>query len=99
MSKEKLGEPEYLIEVNDSKIGMRGFLVIDNTTLGPGKGGFRMTPDVSLEEVRRLARAMTYKTAVAGIPFGGAKGGIVWPWGKTKSALKKLFVQSFAKAL
>ena len=56
-----------------------GYLVIDNTALGPGKGGIRMTPHVTEEEVFRLARTMTWKNSLAGIPFGGAKGGIVWP--------------------
>ena len=89
--------PEYTVEVFDPKIGMKGFLVIHSTVLGPGKGGFRMTKDVSREEVTRLARTMTLKTALADLPFGGAKGGIVWPGGNDKK--KKEFVQSFARAL
>ena len=68
--------PEKILEVYDPKSGMRGFLVIDNTKLGPGKGGIRMTPDVSREEVFGLARAMTFKNALADLPFGGAKSGI-----------------------
>lgn len=89
--------PEYVVKVYDPKIGMEGFLVIDNTVLGPGKGGIRMTAGVTEEEVRRLARAMTWKNALAGIPFGGAKAGIVWPGGDEK--LKKAFIQSFAKKI
>lgn len=89
--------PEYVIEVYDPKIRMRGFLVIDNTALGVGKGGIRMTPGVTLGEVFRLARTMTWKNALAGIPFGGAKGGIVWPGGP--SSLKKKFVQSYTQKL
>src|SRR3989344_2362742 len=89
--------PEYIITVQDSKIGMRGFLVIDNTVLGPGKGGIRMTPNVTAEEVFRLARTMTWKNALAGIPFGGAKAGIVWTGGS--DALKKTFITSFARAI
>ncbi len=89
--------PEQIIEVHDPKIGMHGFLVIDNTAKGPGKGGFRMTPTVNLDEVKRLARTMTWKNAIADIPFGGAKGGIVWSGGS--EALKKEYVQSFARAL
>ncbi len=71
--------PEYVIEVYDPSLNMRGFLVIDSTFLGPGKGGLRMAPDVTLKEVFRLARAMTWKNALAGLPFGGAKAGIIWP--------------------
>jgi glutamate dehydrogenase (NAD(P)+) len=89
--------PEYVVRVYDPKLGMTGYLVIDNTALGPGKGGFRMTPSVTEEEIRRLARTMTLKNAAAGLPFGGAKGGIVWPGGPDE--LKKKFVQSFARAL
>ncbi len=69
--------PEKIIEVYDPKTGLYGFTVIDNTTLGPGKGGIRMTPTVTIEEVFRLARTMTWKNAMADIPFGGAKSGIV----------------------
>ncbi len=94
--KDDLG-PEYVIRVYDSKIGMEGFLVIDNTVLGPGKGGFRMTPNVTEEEVFRLARTMTLKNALADLPFGGAKAGIVWKGGDDE--LKKKFVQSFAKKI
>ncbi|MEK7503663.1 MAG: Glu/Leu/Phe/Val dehydrogenase [Patescibacteria group bacterium] len=89
--------PEYILKVSDPKIGMEGFLVIDSTVLGPGKGGIRMTPDVTLEEVARLARIMTFKNALADIPFGGAKGGIKWPGGSDE--LKKEFVQSYARAI
>ena len=64
------------------KIGMEGFLVIDNTVLGPGKGGIRMTPGVTQKKtVYRLAPTMTWKNALAGIPLGGAKSGIVWNGG------------------
>ncbi|MFH1257655.1 MAG: Glu/Leu/Phe/Val dehydrogenase, partial [Candidatus Micrarchaeota archaeon] len=49
---------------------------IDNTARGPGKGGIRLVPDVTVQEVYRLARAMTWKNALADIPFGGAKAGI-----------------------
>jgi len=93
---DKIG-PQYLLEVNDPKIKMKGFLVIDNLAFGPGKGGIRMTSNVTIEEVARLARAMTLKNALAGLPFGGAKAGIVWPGGSDD--LKKQFVQSFAKAI
>jgi len=90
-------DPEIVVRVYDPKSGMRGFLVIDNTTLGPGKGGIRMTPDVTEEEVARLASTMTFKNALADIPFGGAKAGIVWPGGTNE--LKKQYIQSFARAI
>jgi len=89
--------PEYVIRVYDPKIGMTGFLVIDNTALGPGKGGVRMTSNITEEEVFRLARTMTWKNALAGIPFGGAKAGIIWPGGSSR--LKQAYIQSFARAI
>jgi glutamate dehydrogenase/leucine dehydrogenase len=90
--------PEYVLEVYDPKIGMKGFLVIDNTDRGPGKGGIRMTPNVTVQEVARLARTMTWKTALADIPFGGAKAGIITPESTTINQKKKL-IQSFARAI
>ena len=89
--------PEYVINIYDPKLKMEGFLVIDNTVLGPGKGGIRMTDNVSAEEVFRLARTMTFKNALADLPFGGAKAGIIWKGGSPE--LKKQFVQSFARSI
>jgi glutamate dehydrogenase/leucine dehydrogenase len=68
--------PERILEVYDQKTGMQGVLVVDNTARGPGKGGIRMVPDVTTEEVFLLARTMTWKCALADLPFGGAKSGI-----------------------
>jgi len=54
-----------------------GYRVHHNTSRGPSKGGIRYHPAVTLEEVKALAMWMTWKCAVVGIPFGGAKGGVV----------------------
>jgi glutamate dehydrogenase (NAD(P)+) len=54
-----------------------GYRVHHNTALGPTKGGIRYHPSVTLDEVRALAMWMTWKCAVVGIPYGGAKGGVV----------------------
>jgi len=53
-----------------------GYRIQHNNTLGPFKGGMRFHPDVDLDEVKALAAWMTFKTALVGIPFGGAKGGV-----------------------
>jgi len=88
--------PEEVIQVYDPNTGMQGFLVIDNTALGPGKGGIRISSTVTPLEVFGLARAMTWKCALADIPFGGAKSGIrADPY--TIDKLK--FVKEFAKKI
>lgn len=96
IEKDQFG-PELVIEICDPHIGMEGYVVIDNTAMGPGKGGIRMTGSVTAEEVNRLARTMTWKNALFDLPFGGAKGGIKWAGGDEEK--KKEFVQSYARAL
>ena len=91
--------PEKVLHVYDSHTGMRGILVIDNTSLGPGKGGIRMTPTVNVEEVFRLARTMTWKCALAELPFGGAKSGIIANPKKISKEEKMNMIRAFAVAL
>ncbi len=68
---------ELVIELDDGAIGhFIGYRVQHDDSRGPFKGGLRYHPDVDLDEVRSLASLMTWKTAVVGVPFGGAKGGI-----------------------
>ena len=56
--------------------GVDAVVVVDNVALGPAIGGVRMRPEVTAGEVARLARAMTVKNALAGLPHGGGKSGI-----------------------
>lgn len=65
------------VTMDDGRIKVfEGYRVIHSTILGPGKGGVRLDPGVTLDEVRALAAWMTWKCAVVDIPYGGAKGGI-----------------------
>jgi glutamate dehydrogenase (NAD(P)+) len=67
----------FPIELDDGSVRtFQGHRVLHNTILGPGKGGIRYHPDVNRDEVTALAALMTWKCALIGVPFGGAKGGI-----------------------
>lgn len=70
---------QIVIEVEDKKIGLLGYIAIDSTVNGRSSGGLRMMPDVTLFEIRNLARVMTYKYGFVGLPIGGAKAGIATP--------------------
>jgi len=65
--------PAKIIHVYEPSAELKAVLVIDNVAKGPSIGGVRMAPDVSTEECFRLARAMTFKNAAAGLPYGGGK--------------------------
>jgi glutamate dehydrogenase/leucine dehydrogenase len=68
---------EFPVELDDgSVISFVGHRVLHNMVRGPGKGGIRFHPDVTLDDVRALAAWMTWKCALIDIPFGGAKGGV-----------------------
>ncbi len=81
--KKYLREPRKVIEVS-VKVEMdngeidvfKGYRVQHNSDRGPSKGGLRFSPKVTLDDVKALAMLMTLKTAVVGVPFGGAKGGV-----------------------
>ncbi|MDQ6676349.1 MAG: Glu/Leu/Phe/Val dehydrogenase [Acidobacteriota bacterium] len=66
------------VQLDDGRIEVfTGYRVQHSIARGPGKGGIRFAPDVTLDEVRALASWMTWKCAVVNIPFGGAKGGVI----------------------
>ncbi len=88
--------PEKILQVYDPDTGMKGVLVIDNTSTGPGKGGIRFAPSVTPLEIFKLARTMTWKCAAAGLPFGGAKGGIIADPNKVD---RVSWMKSFAKMI
>jgi glutamate dehydrogenase (NAD(P)+) len=68
----------FPVIMDDDSVQMfHGFRVLHNRARGPGKGGIRYHPSVNENEVAALAAFMTWKTAIADVPFGGAKGGVV----------------------
>ncbi|MCL7413213.1 MAG: Glu/Leu/Phe/Val dehydrogenase [ANME-2 cluster archaeon] len=69
--------PELVVHISDVKTGLKAILVIDNTAAGPAMGGIRMSSEVTTVEVARLARSMTMKNAMARLPHGGGKSGII----------------------
>ncbi len=73
--------PEQIIPLNDKAAGLRGFLVIDDTTLGPAAGGIRTrryeSDDDALADAKQLARAMTLKCSIAGLAAGGGKAVVI----------------------
>ena len=73
----------------------QGYRVQHNGARGPYKGGVRFHPQVDLDEVRALASLMTWKTAIAGIPYGGAKGGVNCPADEMSEAEKQKVARSF----
>src|SRR3989344_3582623 len=97
----RLLEPNLIHEINLSvgdKI-YKAFRIQHNNNLGPYKGGIRFHPNVSREEVQALATLMTIKCAVAGLPYGGGKGGvIVDPKSLTETELE-LLSRSYIKAI
>ncbi|NDC90217.1 MAG: Glu/Leu/Phe/Val dehydrogenase, partial [Bacteroidetes bacterium] len=80
------------VVMDDGRIEVfEGYRVMHANVLGPGKGGIRFAQDVNLDEVKALAAWMTWKCAVVGIPYGGAKGGIkVDPRKLTSGELERL---------
>ncbi|MCG2767466.1 MAG: Glu/Leu/Phe/Val dehydrogenase [Chloroflexota bacterium] len=68
----------FPVQMDDDSVKMfTGYRVHHSTARGPTKGGIRYHPDVTLDEVKALAMWMTWKCAVVGIPYGGAKGGVI----------------------
>lgn len=95
---ERLKKPDRILIVNipikmdDGRLEVfTGYRVQHNNALGPYKGGVRYHPDVTMEEVMALAMWMTWKCAIVGLPYGGAKGGVkVDPKKLSKGELEKL---------
>lgn len=89
-----------VVRVEDRKSGLIGIISVHDATLGPGCGGCRMFPYASfeeaLEDAKRLSRGMTFKNALAGIPFGGGKSVII---GDPKTDKSPELFRAFGRAL
>lgn len=89
--------PEKIITINNPSIGLKAVLVIDNSVYGIPAGGIRLLPDIELDEMIRLSRAMTLKFCSYKMKVGGAKAGI---WGdNTNEEEKNMLLTGFAKQI
>jgi len=88
-----------VIELRDERVGLEAFVVIDHELFPVSGGGTRMLPDVDVEEVARLARAMTWKFAACRLPFAGAKAGVRFVDGDRSAVLDafKLALEPYAE--
>ncbi len=90
--------PEKIVLIRDPDVGLTGAVVVHNTAAGPAIGGVRMAEDITVAEIGRLARSMTFKNAAAGLRHGGGKAGIVGdPAMPIKQ--KERVVRAFAEAI
>ena len=84
------------VRLSDGKVHtFSGYRIQHNGARGPYKGGIRFHPEVDIDEVRALASLMTWKTAVANVPFGGAKGGVNCPAGELERSEVQAITRSF----
>lgn len=90
--------PAKLVLLHDPDVGLDAIVVVDNVAAGPAIGGVRMAMNVTVEEVVRLARAMTLKNAAAGLPHGGGKAGIVAD-PRMDPVEKQRLLRAFARAI
>ena len=92
VSPRRIIELSFPVEMEDGSVEtFRGYRVLHNRVLGPGKGGIRYHPGVDKEEVTALATLMTWKCALINIPFGGAKGGVCCdPKALTQTELRRI---------
>jgi glutamate dehydrogenase/leucine dehydrogenase len=90
--------PSRIIHIHRPSAELKAIVVIDNTSCGTAVGGVRMAPDVSVEECFRLARAMTWKNAAAGLPHGGGKS-VIFANPRMPPEQKERLIRAFASAV
>jgi glutamate dehydrogenase (NAD(P)+) len=101
---DKMRLPKERIELNvgplldDKQVhSFKVFIVRHSDVLGPSKGGIRMAPDVTLDDINGLAMEMTWKCALIGVPFGGGKSGIVADPHTLSAFDKETLIRSYAR--
>jgi len=90
--------PRTIMHIHRPALGLKAILVVDNVAAGPSIGGVRMAPDGSLEDCFRLARAMTFKNAAAGLPHGGGKS-VIFADPAMEPGKKQDLIRAFARAI
>jgi glutamate dehydrogenase (NAD(P)+) len=90
--------PAKITHIHVPSVGLKATVVVDNVARGPAIGGVRMAPDVSTEECFRLARAMTFKNAAAGLRHGGGKS-VIFADPAMPPADKERLIRAFACAI
>ena len=90
--------PETIMLLRNPQVGLEAIVVVDNTAAGPAIGGIRMATDITVEEIFRLARAMTFKNTAAALPHGGGKAGIIANPAITDHEKERL-IRAFANAI
>lgn len=103
---EKLAEFDghpFVARITDTATGLRGFISIHDTTLGPAVGGTRYWPykndEEALRDALRLSKAMTYKCAAAGVPYGGGKAVLIAPKGTVGTEKSEAYLAAYARRL
>ena len=96
--------PKEMVEVtlnpilpDGSVAHLKAFIVRHSDSLGPAKGGIRMSPVVTIEDITGLAMEMTWKTALIGVPFGGGKSGICADPSSVSADAKEAIIRSFVR--
>jgi len=90
--------PLKLVHIWRPAVGLKAVVAVDNIACGAAIGGVRMAPDVSAEEAFRLARAMTFKNAAAGLPHGGGKS-VIFADPNLPAAAKERLIRAFTGAI
>ena len=100
----KLLLPNEKIEININPVLPNGrvvnikvFIVRHNDALGPAKGGIRMAPNLTLDDITGLAMGMTWKTSLIGVPFGGGKSGIRLDPAPLSPDAREVIIRSFTR--